>query len=213
MAVTDQQLLAEVQYALVEPPVDSGVTWSALWTASEVILAANRRQRQFLKETACVLTRALLETVPNTHRHLLPADWIVTVAVAWRRPGGTSYPLEATTEGEANFADPTWEYVTVQDPIAYTEVELPTLQLQILPASFDAGQIDLLYQALGTTLSNTGVALTVPDDCAWILKWGILAELLDKVGRSADPLRAAYAEQRYRAGVELVRSILAGGWY
>lgn len=213
MAVTDQQLLTEIQYALVEPTVDAGVTWTALWTAEEVLLLANWKQRQFLRETACVISQAVLLTIPNVHRHPLPIDWIVTLAVGWRRPNGTSYALHPATEVDATFAVTSWHTEPVIDPIAYTEVELPTLQIQILPASSDAGLIDLLYQALGATLLGTGIALTVPDDCAWIVKWGMLAPLLDKVGRSADPARAAYAETRYRLGVELVRSILRGGWY
>ena len=213
MSVTDQAVLTEVQYALVEPTVDGGVTWSALWTASEVITALNRRQSQFLKETAALVTRTTLVTIPNTTRHTLPADWLVTISAAWQRPDGTSYPLWASTEFEADAAAATWEYGAQRDPLASTEVELPTLQIQVLPPSSDAGQIDLLYTALGAALSNTGVPLTVPDDCVWIVKWGVLAELLNNVGRSADPQRAAYAERRYRLGVQLVQQILIGGWY
>lgn len=52
---------------------------------------------------------------------------------------------------------------------------------------------------------GTGIALGVPDDFAWVVKWGALADLLGKDGPAADQPRAAYCEQRWREGVELAR--------
>jgi len=105
----------------------------------------------------------------------------------------------------------TWEFNTQVAPLGYMDGETPTLQIQIAPAAWDGGLLDLLYAAVPTTLSNTGVLLSVPDECAPAVKWRTVALLLGKVGPMADPVRAAWAEQRYQEGVELVR-LLLDGW-
>ena len=68
----------------------------------------------------------------------------------------------------------------------------------------------LLYVALGQTLANTGVAFTVPAEFVSVIKWGVLASMLGKVGRGHDRRRAEYCEERFREGVEACKLILEG---
>lgn len=53
-------------------------------------------------------------------------------------------------------------------------------------------------------------SLDVTQDFTPAIKWGVIADMLSKVGRGQDLTRAAYAESRYREGVEAVAIILAG---
>jgi hypothetical protein len=92
----------------------------------------------------------------------------------------------------------------------YTESEIPTLQIQVMPAPSDAGILWALFVALSTTLTGLGVNLTVPDEFAPAVKYGTLADMLNKVGRALDRGRAAAAEQRYQEGVAAARLIIQG---
>ena len=212
MSVLDTAVLNEIQYHVIETP-NSGASWTSLWTQAEILNYFNERQTRLLKDTQVVLTRVSLWTIPNVTRHPLPADWLTTSRVAWQTSPGAYSPIPRATGYESDLADSAWDYDHVRIPTAYTEVDTPNLQIQLQPASFDNGLIDLLYTAVGTTLTAAGVALVVPDDAVWIVKWGVVADMLWKLGHAHDPARAAYAEARYTMGVALLRSILEGGWF
>jgi hypothetical protein len=48
--------------------------------------------------------------------------------------------------------------------------------------------------------------LGIPDDFAWVIKYGALAELLHYDGLALDPARAAYCEQRWAMGLAQARA-------
>src|SRR5258706_14443727 len=76
--MTDQELLTDLQYKLIEPP-DGGASWpSGLWTRLEVLTALNTRQGQFLRDTQAIVTRVEIAAGPSTIT--LAADWIVSLA-------------------------------------------------------------------------------------------------------------------------------------
>lgn len=52
--------------------------------------------------------------------------------------------------------------------------------------------------------------LTSPNDFTPAIKYGVLADMLTKVGRGQDLIRAAYCESRYQEGVEAAKIMLAG---
>lgn len=210
MALVDQDILQEIQYAVVEPPNPVAAFPSGLWTLTEVLAYANDRQRRFLKDTGVVLTRSSITAIPNTQRHELPAGWIQGHRVVWLTPGGSRYELPRMDGWQFDHGLPTWPYNTAARPEGYMEEEVPTLQIQVAPASYDGGTIELLYAALGTALSGAGVAFSVPDECVPAIKYGILADMFGKVGQGQDLSRADYCEQRYQHGVEATRLLLDG---
>jgi hypothetical protein len=206
--MTDNQILNEIQYHLVES-VDGGVAWSSeLWEADEVIGYLNDRQRRFLIDTGLILSQETLNTTPNVETHPLPADWMATRRVSWHTPT-TRVPLMRGDSLQADTYDGT-TYNTAIRPKLYFDTETPTLQIRISPASFDNGVLELWYVALPAALSNTGISLVLPDECAATIKWGVLADMLSKVGRGYDPERAKYCESLYEAGVEATTMMLDG---
>lgn len=210
MSVTDIQVLNEIQYAVVEP-VDGGASYvSGLWSVDEVIGYLNQREHQFLHDTAAIFTRATLVSVPNTHRHILPADWIMTQRAAWHAADGSITELPRSDGWEADHALPTWPYATESKPRVYMDAETPMDQIQVAPAAYDNGVIELLYVGLGATLSNSGIAFSVPDECVPAVKYGVLALMFGKIGRGYDAARAQYCQARYDEGVEAVRLMIAG---
>lgn len=211
MSITDQALLGEVQFAVVEPS-DGGQIWpSGLWTREEVCALLTERQDQLLKQTLLLVTVSSPIAVGIGDRRLdLPADWIRTLAVIWTGNDGTIKELFRSDSFEADRALPTWQTTNATSPLVYMEFDAEALQIQIGPAPSVAGNLVLLYVAKGSPLTGSGVNLTVPDDVAHVCKYGLLAEMLSKEGRGKDPARAAYCEQRFDLGVEAVRLILKG---
>lgn len=210
MAVTDIALLTAIQYHVVEPNPDGGVTWAlGDWTAATVINYLNQRQDRFLRETGIVVQRdSSVNTVPNVSRYELPDTLLQINRVSWEGPTATitELPRADTWQFDHGYAD--WTYNTAARPQLYTEYETPQRVIEIAPASYDNGVIHLLYVAAGETLSNTGVTFTVPDECVPILMWGTLADMLSESARVQDAQRATYCEARYHMGVEATLLLL-----
>jgi hypothetical protein len=211
MSVTDQNVLGEIQGLLVETN-DGGLTWgSGMWTPTEVINYLNQRQFQFLKETALLMSRATLATNPNVTRQPLPTDWITTQRVVWQDANGVFTEVPRGDGWEADHGLLDWPYnLQSGPPKLYTDGEVPNLELEIFPAVLGSGVLQILYVNLSATLSNSGVAFTVPDEWTPCIKWGVIADMLGKVGRGYDPNRAKYAESRYQEGVEAAKVALRG---
>jgi hypothetical protein len=85
--------------------------------------------------------------------------------------------------------------------------ETPPLTMQLVPPLSDLGILDLVSVNRGAVLNPvTPVALGVPDDFAFVVKFGALADLLSKDGLANDPARAQYAESRYQQGVKIAKT-------
>lgn len=211
MSTTDQQILTEVQYALLETPNSGASLTSDLWSLAEVLQALNDAQTAFLQDSLLLFQRTTLPSVPGTKRFPVPSDWLATARVAWQTPTGTYSELPKHDSLQADFATPAWDSDSLPAPVGYMDVQLPSLEIQLEPLPSVGGLIHLLYAAVGATLANTGVALLVPDEFAPYVKWKTLQILLSKIGRGQDPVRAGYCQQRYDEGV-LVARVLLGGW-
>lgn len=212
MSITDQQVLNEIQGHLLETQ-NSGASWSSgHWTASEVITYLNQKQYDFLKRTSLLLSRNTLATTPQEIRQPLPADCILIHRVVWKSALGVYSEVPRGDGFEADHAQGDWPYNTATDniPHLYTDGEIPTLQIQVMPPVNDAGVLQILYVALSTTLSNSGVAFSVPDEFVPTIKWGVVAEMLGKVGRGQDPNRAAWANTQYELGIEAAKLMISG---
>jgi hypothetical protein len=211
MAVTDQNVLNEIQQLLIET-ANNGASWSSgQWTVQEVINYLNQRQWDFLKQTALLMSRATIPTNPNVTRQPLPSDWITTQRVVWQDMNGTMTEVPRGDGWEIDHAVTTWPYnLEPGPPLLYTDGEVPNLQLEIMPAPQGSGVLQILYVNLSAALSNSGVAFTVPDEWTPCIKWGVIADMLGKVGRGGDPQGASYAESRYQEGVEAAKVALHG---
>ena len=211
MATTDQKLLQQIQYAVIEPP-DGGQSWpSQLWTRDEVLGLANQRQDRFLHDTLLLVGIAILSPVNiGDHSIALPADWTRTVSLVWRGNDGIVRELQRVDTFEADHAIPTW-FTTNGVPLFYMEDDVPSSGVvQFGPAPTVAGTLELLYVPLGTPLNGNGEILVVPDECAHVIKYAVLADMLSKDGRGRKPAEAEYCEQRVTLAKQAVDLILEG---
>ena len=208
--MTDQDVLTLLQYALIEPP-DAGATWpSGLWTRDEVIAALNTRMRQYLRDTQAIATYIDIAVLANANPITLPAGWIATLAANWRTSGGVRSPLTPSDMFEIDLAIPTWE-TTTGTPLVILDGDGGTLTCRLGPVPSANGTLELLYMALPTAANGSGVTLSIPDEALDGIRYGALEDLLSKVGRGADPLRAQYCHERFEMG-ELLTEMILGGW-
>jgi hypothetical protein len=203
-------MLNEVQGALIEPE-NSGASWaSGFWTSDEVIGEMNDHQREFLLATLCLMTPATLVTIPNVLRHPLPQDWIITYDVQWHTSANVWKELPRSDSFEVDLMLTNWDYETQPQPDWSSDGDQATLTMQVMPAANDNGVLEIIYVACSATLSNSGIAFDVPDEFTPAIKWGVISNMLSKVGRGIDPQRAAYAQQRWLEGIEAAKVMLRG---
>jgi hypothetical protein len=208
--MTDQALLSEIQYALVEPP-DGGQSFpSEVWTRSEVLEAVNGGERSLLRETHLLVTRTELPVGASQITVDLPATWLATVAMAWRTTVGVRTPILPADSFEIDTADPTWESAGVPVPFVYLDTDRDTLTFRLGPAPTQAGTVELLYVAVPAAVNGNGRSFTVPDDYIAGIKYDALGWLLGKVGRLQDPQRAAYCRRRQEMAVIAAELVLSG---
>ena len=180
---------------------------------AEVISYLNQRKRDFLKQTEVKLERTDIPTPAGNRRHDLPQGWVSTRRVVWKGndPNArTFHGLSRVDMWALDNASSDWERTTDDKPRIFTDADTPTLTLQTAPATTSAGVLEVLYVSLGALLSNTGVALDVPNELSPAIKWGAVADMLGKVGRAHDPQRAQLAESRYQLGVQAARLLVGG---
>jgi hypothetical protein len=204
--VTDQEILEEIQRALIEPP-DLGTTWpSGLWTTAEVVGYLNQRQDRFLKETLLITSWLDTPVVAGQSQQDLPDGWLAT-RNAFLTDGSRTYPLSPLTRREADSLLPGWA-TDFDTPLGYLDEEWATRQTALVPAPLVAMVMHLYAALVGNPVDGSGIALTVPDECAPYLFYGVLADMFGKQGRAYDAARAAYCEQRFAEGVALSQALL-----
>jgi hypothetical protein len=148
------------------------------------------------------------------------APWATVSSVAGTTVN-LSLPNTGAVSGVVNFYSPTTLYR--DDTVALEWYESPLYQLpsgtpqtfQLSsepPLSFDVDIVPNqpgVYEAVTSQASTTfapptPTLLGIPNDYAWVLEWGALAELLGRESEATDRERAAYALKRYQDGLNLL---------
>lgn len=210
--ITDRQMIAEIQYHLLEPADPTTWTGTTMFTLDDITQSLQRRRNQFLSETGCVLTQSTQIVAPAPIGREQLADTFIDVRrVAWKAalPLTDVIPLWRQDEWSYNAYKPGWS-VNPSTPTSYSVIGTPPLQIQLSPVPIDAGELDILSVRTGADFNPSAGAtlLGVPDNLAWVVKWGTLSDLFSKDGESRDNGRAAYCEQRWQDGCEIARQFV-----
>jgi hypothetical protein len=214
-SVLDTDLITEIEYHLLEPPTPLLWTGSEQFTLDDLVAALQRRRDQFLRETGMLITPLTLPVIGPPPDGRVPLDErIITLRrAAWIATDGSITPLLRDDEWAFTHYQIDWVQHPTRPPKAYSLGVTPPLLLQLAPPPLDTGTLDLLVVQRGAVLTPTiSTLLGVPDDWAWVVKYGALADLLHREGLAYDPLRATYCEARWRQGVALAQrtpSVLA----
>lgn len=208
--MTDQDILTDIQYSVLEPP-DGGQSWpSEVWTRDEVIGNLNSAIWDLLQEAQLVITRVEIPVLASATSVALPTDWMATSEAVWRSVANIRTPLGPVDAFEGDCALPSWETVPAT-PIGLVSLDQTTLTARLIPTPDANGTLELLYVARPTSVDGAGATLAIPDDYCSGIKYTVLGMLLRKVGRLTDPERASYCEGRHQLTVT-VAEIILGGW-
>lgn len=206
-SLLDSDLIAEIQYHLLEPVDPTIWTGTDMFNLDQITKTVQRRRDQFLLETAIQLTHDLINLpIPTEGRIVLDEDVVDVRRLEWVTTTGMRRILWRDDEWAANAFTSGWRMAAAAIPSTFSVILTPPLSIQLIPYPSLSGQLDLLTVNSGAILNPlAGVLLGIPDDYAWAIKYGAMADLLGAEGMARDTSRASYCEQRYQQGAELAR--------
>jgi hypothetical protein len=115
--------------------------------------------------------------------------------------------LDRSDEIGAYGWSPAWP-TSPQAPQAYSVALTRPFEIQLIPPPVNNGLLSLLVTSCQpyTYAAGSPQLLQIPDDAAWALPWGMLASVLSQDAQSRDYGRAAYATQRFRSALEVLKT-------
>lgn len=206
--VTDTQVYTLMEYALTEPPTGSTWTGTSQFTIAALAGALQRRRDEVIQVANCNQAVALQNTTPNTRRNTL-ADTVIEpqrirfipAAAATYKPVTLSRSDQVADEAfEPDFPDEAPGF-----PAEWMVASEPPLSFDVDVAPSVAGKYEVLSLLSGTPFSPpTPNLLGVPDDFAWLPRYGALADLLGRESDATDLPRAEWCQKRYADGLKLI---------
>jgi hypothetical protein len=207
--VKDQDLISVMMYQLLEPQFAAGAyIGSAMFNQASIVNALQHRRDEFLLKTGMVTNQALINgPAPGNGRLALDDKTIGIIRSAWLDSTDNKYNTVWRADewgGEAFLAG--WAHTPIKKPQTVSIAAVPPVTLQLIPPNMNPGKLDLIRIFAGAALDPVaGVLMGVPDDFAWVVKWGAMADLLGRQGESIDAQRAEYCEARWQEGLAIAR--------
>lgn len=209
-SLTDRDLINLIQYHLIEPVTTnwtlSTPAMTEMFTLDEVVDAIEDARNQFLYLTGIHLSHSQVNynPPPSDGRVSLSDSTINVRRVSWKDQDNVYSPLYLEDESNANSFNPGWE-TTPSIPDSYALILSSPIQVQVIPISTDIGILDIISVNNPSDLNQVaGTLLNIPDDYAWIIKYGALGDLLGKDSLAYDPQRSAYCRLRFEEGIRLI---------
>lgn len=204
-SVTDSDVISLLQYHLLEPSTGTSWTGTEQFTFADCTGSIQRRRDQILIETGCRVTASSQVLGGGAQTVDFPETLLAIRRLSWTGAvSGTTYPL--IPEDIASLRNYASDYMLLQGyPQAYATSSTRPLRALIAPPSNEPGTLAILGVQSGATMTGAGVALGIPDDMSWIVKWGVLADALGKEGPGQDLARSYFCERRFRLGLELAK--------
>lgn len=206
-SMTDRDLIGMIQYHLLETYGPTAWAGTEMWTLDDVSGTVQRRRNQLIADTGCTVVRSTtLQVQAGVSRIALPDGTIDVRRAAFVDVSGT---MNVLAKSDTFVRGTLGASALFGRPRAYQMIGETTLQLELIPAPSDNGTLDLLITETGSDLdpATSATILRIPDNYAWAIKWGALADLLSMVGPGQDEQRAAYCRNRYEQAVEIIRSM------
>lgn len=208
LTMTDLDLVLRMEQDLLEPATAAyPLVWtgSAQFAVTDLLGAIQRRRDDLLGLSGCAVSRS---TVPAVSGRITLSDHIAELRRVAFVP-------------DASFGDPSlvwqddlwsldsyssgWPQLEPGIPDTYRQSTTPPRSFEVNCQPGVPGNYELLTIDNGATLSTTvATLLGIPDDWAWVIKWGALADLLSRESNAKDTVRAKYCETRYRQGLALL---------
>jgi hypothetical protein len=202
----DQDLVVQMQHHLCETPDADGWSGTEMFILDDFTQSLQRRLNQLLVESGCVLTSSLVNGSGSDNGRVSIPDSIIDVRrLAFKTPAGVYTNLWPDDEFSADSFSYGWS-MSPGIPATFSVALTPRTQVQIIPPPVESGDLALVSVSCGATLNPiSGVLLGIPDELASVLKWGALADLLNKESQAYDPSRATYCETRWKEGIKVAK--------
>lgn len=204
--ITDDYLYRVIQHHLLEPATGSTWTGSLQFNAQDLLQAVQRRRDELLSNTGCTISRDIVPAIPG--RTFLDDKTIDIRRNAWLPVAGFGYSNTPLWPDDEFAIQSYGNNYTTRDPGTPTQYRQSTQP----PLSFDVdtepavpGSYEVLSVKAGADLSVVSpTILPVPDDYTWIVKFGAMADLLNRDSNAKDVMRAQYCNLRYKQGQALL---------
>lgn len=210
--LSDDDVYTIAQYHLLEPATGNA-TWTGTdqFSLTDFTQALQRRRDAILQSTACnVAPIALIPVTPNTSRIQLPdseSQSVLDIRRVRYIPAvnqGVPSTLWRDDSLAMEYFNSNFEQ-TEGTPIAFDLLGSPPQEVTLDALSGVPASLDILAMLSGGIITPpTDSPLLMPDDWYWVLKFGMMADMLSKEAESTDLERAAYCEQRFQEGVKLM---------
>jgi hypothetical protein len=205
--VNDSEVLSFLLYNLIEPQLLGGsYVGTDMFSLDDLTQAMQRRRDQFLLDTGMVTGQSVIAAPPPPENQVTLADSTIDVKrVAFIDSAGVYTTMWRSDEWGAQSFQNNWN-LKPQTPNAFSVASVAPITLVVIPPPAGHGQLELVTVQSGAALNPpAGVLLGVPDDFAWVIRMGALADLLGKDGQARDAKRAEYAQARWTEGIALAR--------
>lgn len=214
--LTSTNIFTQIQNHFLEPP--TGQTWTGTpqFTITDFAQSLQRRRDLILQLTACNVgpfsatfglptgqSRVYLpDTASQSILDIRRIRYIPTIDLG---SPSTLY-REDGLAFEYFENDFTTHFTDV--PFAWDVLAGPPLALTFDAPANVPNTLDILAMISGGPVTPpTAVPLLIPDDWAWVLKFGVMSDLLRKESESTDLERADYCEMRFQQGVQLMMEL------
>ena len=213
--LTDSYLYTVAQYMLQEPP-NGNATWTgtSMFALADFTNALQRRRDQILQLTDCNVGpfSNTFTITPGTNRVQLPDSTSQSI-LDMRRirfiPATAGQPSTLYRDDLISFEYFTNDFEqTFANPLCWDILGSPQQFITFDTKSNVPATLDCLAILSGGVITPpTASPLLIPDDFSWVLKFGMMADMLSKESESRDPLRAAYCQQRFSEGIRLMMEL------
>lgn len=220
--VTDQEVEILMAYHLLENGLaygGFGFNWgfnfgygqssgTGMFTLQQFSDALQRRRDEINQLTACNIVEISVPTTPNTRQNLFPDTTLSPMRARFVPAVGQGSPITLWRNDDLAFQYFSARYLQTSGklPRAYGVVDSAPLGFAVDYAPNVPGAYDFLVNQSGPVLSPPNATiLGLPNDFAWVAKWGAMSDLLGMESEATDTTRADYCLQRYRDGVTLMQ--------
>lgn len=211
--LTDADVYTVAQYHLLEPATGNGAwTGTSQFTLADFSQALQRRRDEVLQIAGCNIGpfSASFGIAPGTNRVQMPdstAQSILDIRrVRYIPAAGLGSPSTLYREDGLAF-----EYFnngyeqTTGTPLGWDTLGSPPQLITFDAAAGVPNALDMLCMLSGGVIAPpTPSPLLIPDDFSWVLKFGMMADLLSKESEATDLERAKYCQQRFTEGLRLM---------
>jgi len=203
--VTDTDVYTMMEYHLLEPPTGGTWTGTPMYSISDLAGALQKRRDEMVQIADCNCALTAIASIPNQRRFPLPGDVLALLRTRFLPAAGAPATLYRDDTLAIEFYQPISYQSASNMPETFAVSAEPPLAFDVNVAPVLAGTFECLVSQAGVALSPpTDSLLGIPDDFAFVAKWGALADLLGRESEGTDRGRAAYCEKRYADGLKLM---------